>query len=316
MFRLGANLCRKAACNAAVKSAPLARTVSTNTAAATAAPTWASYLARLTGGAVAAATAYGVYSAVDGTATCTSNEAFEKYWPRKIMILFGKPGAGKGTQGPIIEATLGIPQLSTGDMLRAAVAAKTEVGLQAKAAMDSGGLVTDEIVFGIIKDRIAEDDCKNGFILDGMPRTLKQAQMLDAILADGGERVSNVLELNLPDDVIEARICGRWIHKPSGRSYHVTNVPPKSLGSGGLFSAPKPVGGADGNMFDDVTGEPLIQRKDDTKEALVNRLKSYHEQTAPVLEHYRTTGVVKSINANQAKEKVTEVVMASLEKIL
>jgi adenylate kinase len=200
--------------------------------------------------------------------------------------------------------------------LRAAVTAKTPVGLQAKAAMDSGALVTDEIVFGIIEERIQADDCQNGFILDGMPRTLKQAEMLDALLISKGERVSNVLCLDVPDDVLEARITGRWIHKPSGRSYHVVNAPPKSLKSGGVFSKPTPKGGADGNMKDDVTGEPLIQRPDDTAEALKTRLAAFHTQTIPVLEHYKPTGIVRVVNANQDIEKVTAVVFESLNKFL
>ena len=140
---------------------------------------------------------------------------------RKIMILFGPPGAGKGTHAPKIEAKLGTPQLSTGDMLRAAVAAGTPVGKQAKAAMDAGALVTDDIVCGIIADRIKEPDCASGFILDGFPRTVEQAKKLDEVLAKNGEAVAKVVELRVPDAVLEERICGRWVHKASGRSYHV-----------------------------------------------------------------------------------------------
>ena len=138
---------------------------------------------------------------------------------RKIMILFGPPGAGKGTHAPKIEAKLGTPQLSTGDMLRAAVAAGTPVGKQAKAAMDAGALVTDDIVCGIIADRIKEPDCASGFILDGFPRTVEQAKKLDEVLAKNGEAVAKVVELQVPDAVLEERICGRWVHKASGRSY-------------------------------------------------------------------------------------------------
>mmetsp|Transcript_3472 Transcript_3472/g.8590 ORF Transcript_3472/g.8590 Transcript_3472/m.8590 type:complete len:266 (+) Transcript_3472:91-888(+) len=234
---------------------------------------------------------------------------FAKYWPRQIMILFGKPGAGKGTCGPKLEEVLQIPQLSTGDMLRAAVAAGTDVGKQAQAVMERGDLVTDEIVFKIIEERIQAHDCNNGFILDGMPRTVGQATMLDQLLCKSGERVTRVLCLDVPDQVLEERITGRWIHKPSGRSYHVTACPPKSLTKGAT-----PSGGADGNMFDDVTGEELIQRADDTAEALQKRLQGYQEQTVPVLEHYRPAGVVKMVDANQPIEKVIESTFVALEK--
>merc|ERR1712216_968755 len=196
------------------------------------------------------------------------------------MILFGPPGAGKGTHGPKIEDLLGIPALSTGDMLRAAVAAGTEVGKKAKAVMDSGGLVSDDIVVGIIRYRIKEDDCKHGFILDGFPRTLAQTKALDKMLAEEGACVTKVIELEVPDSILEERITGRWIHKKSGRSYHVKFAPPKSM-----------VLGADGkpdpaSMKDDETGEALMQRSDDTAKALKNRLASYHKETTPILNHY------------------------------
>mmetsp|Transcript_28220 Transcript_28220/g.62999 ORF Transcript_28220/g.62999 Transcript_28220/m.62999 type:complete len:278 (-) Transcript_28220:468-1301(-) len=139
--------------------------------------------------------------------------------PRKIMILFGPPGAGKGTQGPKIEELLNIPQLSTGDMLRAAVGAKTAIGLKASALMKAGKLVGDDVVVGIIKDRIQEADCKNGFILDGFPRTKEQAEMLDQLLKSKGEQVSRIVALEVPDSILDERICGRWIHKSSGRRY-------------------------------------------------------------------------------------------------
>lgn len=163
---------------------------------------------------------------------------------------------------------LGIPQLSTGDMLRAAVAEGTAAGKAAKVAMEAGELVTDEIVFGIIEDRIKSDDCKLGFILDGMPRTVPQAKMLDELLGKAGERVTNVLELDVPDAVLEERICGRWIHKASGRSYHVKTKPPSSLKEGETPSAE--------NMKDDDTGEPLIQRTDDTGLCVCLRTPALH----------------------------------------
>lgn len=227
---------------------------------------------------------------------------------RNILILFGPPGAGKGTHAPKIVDKLSIPQLSTGDMLRAAVAAGTEVGKKAKAAMDSGALVTDEIVVGIIADRIKEKDCVEGFILDGFPRTLAQSKMLDKELAKTGEAVSRVIELSVPDAVLTERICGRWVHKSSGRSYHVKFNPPKSLAK---------LGGKDLNkekdktkwMKDDKTGEALMQRSDDTAEALVSRLDAYHKQTVPVLKHYGKKKCV-AIDANRDMDSI----WASIDK--
>ena len=227
---------------------------------------------------------------------------------RSILILFGPPGAGKGTHAPKIVSELSIPQLSTGDMLRAAVAAGTEVGKQAKAIMDTGGLVTDEIVIGIIRDEIAKESCKSGFILDGFPRTVAQAKALDAMLAaEPYEEVNCVLALEVPDAVLTERICGRWIHKASGRSYHVKFAPPKSLAAGAVPSSD--------NMLDDETGEPLIQRGDDTEEALTKRLSSYHSETVPILEHYKPKGIVNLVNADQAMENVWAEVQAGLNKI-
>lgn len=236
-------------------------------------------------------------------------EKFATYWPRNVMILFGPPGAGKGTHGPNIENLLNIPQLSTGDMLRAAVANQTEVGKQAEAVMKAGGLVSDDIVIRIIKDRIKEPDCKTGFILDGFPRTLAQAKALDAMLAEEGAVVSKVVELQVPDSVLEERICGRWIHKKSGRSYHVKYAPPKSMKVG-----------PDGHpivesMKDDETGEPLMQRKDDTAKALVKRLQGYHNETVPILKHYKPTGVVRTVNANQGMEGVWKEVLDALQRV-
>merc|ERR1719446_1681336 len=201
-------------------------------------------------------------------------------------MMFGPPGAGKGTHAPKVVARLGTPQLSTGDMLRAAVAAGTPVGLEAKGVMESGGLVSDDLVVNIIKDRIKEPDCSKGFILDGFPRTVAQAQKLDALLAESGEKVKLVIELNVPDAVLTERICGRWIHKASGRSYHAKFQKPKSLAEDATPSAE--------NMLDDITGEALMQRADDTEEALKKRLEGYHSETVPILAHYeKLTSVTK-----------------------
>tara|TARA_B100000795_G_scaffold203131_1_gene156792 strand:+ start:114 stop:1016 length:903 start_codon:yes stop_codon:yes gene_type:complete len=225
---------------------------------------------------------------------------------KTVMILFGPPGAGKGSQAPKIVETLSIPQLSTGDMLRAAVAAGSEVGKQAKDVMASGGLVSDELVVSIIKDRITDEDCTGGFILDGFPRTVEQAKMLDAMLEKSGDKVSLVLALEVPDEVLTERICGRWVHKDSGRSYHVKFAKPKSLGEGD-----KP---SEANMLDDETGEPLMQRADDTEEALGKRLEGYHAQTVPILDHYSPAGVVSKVDANKAPEVVWDSVAAALPK--
>ena len=192
-------------------------------------------------------------------------------------------------------------------MLRAAVSAQTEVGKKAQAVMKAGGLVSDDIVIGIIRDRISEDDCKFGFILDGFPRTLVQAEELDKMLAEEGAAVTKVIELLVPDEVLEERICGRWIHKGSGRSYHVKFAPPKGM----ELKRGKPV---EKSMVDDVTGEPLMQRPDDTAGALVKRLQGYHGETVPILKHYEPHGVVKTVNANQKMDGVWGEVLASLSR--
>ena len=211
----------------------------------------------------------------------------EHQW-RQIVILFGPPGAGKGTHAPRIVDQWRIPQLSTGDMLREAVANGNE---QLKEIMSRGGLVSDEIVIGLIKERINKMDAGWGFILDGFPRTVPQARALDKMLAESGEHVTRVIELNVPDEILEERICGRWIHSGSGRSYHVKFNPPKSMA-------------IDGKMVDDITGEPLSQRSDDNASALKNRLKTYHDQTEPILAHYGSREIVHRVDANQDIEGV------------
>jgi adenylate kinase len=221
---------------------------------------------------------------------------------RSIIMLFGPPGAGKGTHAPAIVDKLCTPQLSTGDMLREAVAAGTEVGKQAKEVMASGGLVSDEIVIGIIKDRIKAADCKKGFILDGFPRTAAQAEALDKVLEETNDKVSSVIEINVEDEILEERICGRWIHKASGRSYHVKFAKPKSLGDDAEPTAD--------NMKDDETGEALTQRPDDTKDALPKRLKAYHDETEPILERYKQCA--HRVNGNQ----VSCAVWSDLEDVL
>jgi adenylate kinase len=180
------------------------------------------------------------------------------------VILLGGPGAGKGTQAGYITEHFKIPQISTGDMLRGHVKAGTELGKAAKKIMDEGGLVSDDIIIGMVKERIAEDDCQNGFLFDGFPRTLAQADALK----EAEIFVDAVVEIAVPDEEIIKRMSGRRVHLASGRTYHVQFNPPKEEGK------------------DDVTGEPLIQRDDDKEETVRARLKVYHDQTAPLIDYY------------------------------
>ena len=180
------------------------------------------------------------------------------------LILLGAPGAGKGTQATFICKKYGIPQISTGDMLRAAVKAGTEMGLAAKKIMDAGGLVSDPIIIGLVKERIAQPDCANGFLFDGFPRTIVQADALKA----AGVPLDLVLEIDVPDEAIVERMSGRRVHVASGRSYHVKFNPPQVAG------------------VDDVTGEELIQRVDDEEATVKNRLHVYQEQTRPLVAYY------------------------------
>ena len=180
------------------------------------------------------------------------------------LILLGAPGAGKGTQAAFICKRFGIPQISTGDMLRAAVKAGTPLGQAAKKVMDSGALVSDEIILGLVRERIAQPDCANGFLFDGFPRTIVQAEAMK----DAGVKLDFVLEIDVPDSAIIERMSGRRVHVASGRTYHVRFNPPKSAG------------------IDDVTGEPLIQRVDDEEETVRKRLAVYAAQTRPLVEYY------------------------------
>ncbi|MFQ1011852.1 adenylate kinase [Gilliamella apicola] len=181
------------------------------------------------------------------------------------IILLGAPGAGKGTQAQFIMQKYGIPQISTGDMLRAAVKAGSSLGLQAKSLMDAGKLVTDELVIALVKERIAQSDCSNGFLLDGFPRTVPQADAMKA----AGINVDYVLEFDVPDEVIIDRMSGRRIHAASGRVYHIRHNPPKV------------------ENIDDVTGESLTIRKDDSEEIVRKRLVEYHDLTKPLISYYQ-----------------------------
>lgn len=180
------------------------------------------------------------------------------------LILLGPPGAGKGTQAQYICEHFSIPQISTGDMLRAAVREGTELGKQAKTVMDAGGLVSDDLIIALVKERIAQDDCANGFLFDGFPRTIPQAEAL----VDSGVAIDYVLEISVEDEEIVSRMSGRLVHQGSGRTYHVVNNPPKVEG------------------VDDVTGEALSQREDDKEETVRKRLAVYHEQTEPLVGFY------------------------------
>ncbi|GMQ97485.1 MAG: adenylate kinase [Gammaproteobacteria bacterium] len=180
------------------------------------------------------------------------------------MILLGPPGAGKGTQANYIKGKYSIPQISTGDMLRAAVKAGTPLGLEAKKVMDAGGLVSDDLIMGLVKDRLQESDCANGFLFDGFPRTLAQADALK----DVGVQIDCVVEIKVDDNEIIKRMSGRRVHMASGRTYHIIFNPPKEEGK------------------DDETGEPLIQRDDDQEETVRKRLEVYHSQTKPLVDYY------------------------------
>ncbi|KAM0018742.1 putative adenylate kinase [Helianthus debilis subsp. tardiflorus] len=207
--------------------------------------------------------------------------------PDKRLILVGPPGSGKGTQSPIIKDEYCLCHLATGDMLRAAVAAKTPLGIKAKEAMDNGQLVSDDLVVGIIDEALKKPSCQKGFILDGFPRTVVQAEKLDEMLARRGVKVDKVLNFAIDDAILEERITGRWIHPSSGRSYHSKFAPPKVPGK------------------DDVTGEPLIQRKDDTAAVLKSRLEAFHKQTEPVIDYYSKKNIVANLHAEKPPQEVT-----------
>jgi len=212
----------------------------------------------------------------------------------KRLILVGPPGSGKGSQAPRLKMEHCLCHLATGDLLRAAVAAGTEMGKQAQTVMSAGGLVSDDIVIGIIKDNLARPDCAKGFILDGFPRTKVQAEKLDEMLGSTGKALDKVIHFDIEDSLLFKRITGRRVHPASGRSYHIHFAPPKVEGK------------------DDVTGEALVQRKDDNEETLTKRLKTYHEQTTPVLEYYSKLGLVARVDASRSQKGVSEEINSAL----
>lgn len=215
------------------------------------------------------------------------------------LILLGAPGAGKGTQASFICQKFGIPQISTGDMLRAAVKAGTPLGLQAKSVMESGGLVSDDLIIGLVKDRIAQPDCAQGFLFDGFPRTLPQADSLKA----AGVRLDYVLEIDVPFEAIIERMSGRRSHPASGRTYHLKFNPPKVAG------------------LDDLTGEPLVQRADDQEDTVRKRLEVYSAQTRPLVDYYSAWAAAepasapkyRSISGTGAVEDITARALAALQ---
>ena len=215
------------------------------------------------------------------------------------IILLGAPGAGKGTQAQFISKHLNIPQISTGDMLRAAVASKSDLGLKAKDIMEKGELVSDDLILDLVKDRISENDCANGFLFDGFPRTLDQARALK----DKGIAIDCIIEIMVDDIEIIQRMSGRRVHPGSGRTYHITHNPPKE------------------ENIDDETGEPLIQRPDDNEETVKKRLAIYHEQTYPLVEFYKSLSNDESstnyveINGIGSIEEIQSQITDNIEKI-
>lgn len=207
------------------------------------------------------------------------------------LILLGAPGAGKGTQAEKICAKLSIPAISTGNILREAMAAKTEMGLKAKSYIDAGKLVPDEVVIGIIEDRLKAEDCKNGFILDGFPRTIPQAEALDKM----GVRIDRVLEIYVPDEKITARLSGRRVCLKCGATYHTEYKKPKT------------------ECVCDVCGEKLVQRKDDMPETVLDRLKTYHEQTEPLKGYYEKKGILRVVEGQEDVADTTALTFKALE---
>ncbi|MBQ9899564.1 MAG: adenylate kinase [Acholeplasmatales bacterium] len=202
------------------------------------------------------------------------------------LLIMGRPGAGKGTQAVNIREYYNIPHISTGDMFRAAIKNQTKLGMEAKGYMDKGALVPDEVTIGIVKERLLEDDCKKGFLLDGFPRTIAQAEALDAFLKENGIKLDAVLDVNVPAEILVRRMVGRRVCKTCGATFHVEFNPSKVEG------------------VCDNCGSPLIQRADDTEATAKNRLSVYDNQTAPLLDFYKKQNILKTVNGDQPLDKV------------
>ena len=207
------------------------------------------------------------------------------------LIFLGAPGAGKGTQAEVVAAKLSIPTISTGNIIREALAKGTEMGLKAKSFIEAGKLVPDDVVIGIIKDRLAAEDCKGGFILDGFPRTIPQAEALDAM----GIIIDRVVEIDVPDEVVVTRMSGRRVCKDCGASYHILNKPSKAIGAC------------------DQCGGEVVCRKDDAPETVLDRLKIYHEQTEPLKDYYAKSGKLRSVNGVADIADITASILKALE---
>jgi len=217
--------------------------------------------------------------------------------PDRRLLFIGPPGCGKGTQAPIVKQNHCLCHIATGDMLREAVQSKSELGMKVKSVMESGGFVSDEIVIDLIKENMNKPMCRKGFILDGFPRTVSQAESLERMLADQEKKLDAAIFFDVPDKTLEERVTGRLVHPASGRSYHIKTNPPITPG------------------IDDITGEALVHRADDNLETLKTRLRKFHESTKPVIDFYQRKGQLRRIDADQSVAKVSADVLSIIENL-